>query len=44
MVVTKLTLNGIKKVEKFHKVIIKETPVNHPIQEQMQIDQELQNQ
>lgn len=42
--VIKSISNGIKKVDKFHKVTIKKIPVNHPIQEQMLIVQKFKNQ
>lgn len=43
MLETKQTFNGTRKVGKCHKVIIKEIPVNHQIQEPMQTDQECKN-
>ena len=44
MLEIKSTFNGTKKVDRCHKVIIKEIPVNHQIQEPMQTDQECKSQ
>lgn len=44
MFVIKPTFNGIKKVDKCQKVIIKGIPVNHQIQEPTQTDQKCKNQ